>query len=107
MLTSQPREDRLKRSRRYGAKTCRAHRASGGGVGCGARGKQAGDFNPSYPVGSGRAWKGPRPSVQERILPPRSGRTDQRAPRYREGQPSADEGIVDTVSETVGTFTDV
>src|SRR5215208_6315294 len=26
---------------------------------------------------------------------------------YREGQPSADEGIVDTVSETVGTFTDV
>src|SRR5215213_9822383 len=26
---------------------------------------------------------------------------------YREGQPSADEGIVDTVSETVGTVTDV
>jgi Uncharacterized protein conserved in bacteria (DUF2188) len=26
---------------------------------------------------------------------------------YREGQPSADEGIVDTVSKTVGTVTDV
>jgi len=63
----------------------------------------------THPTQSGAAESGrelARRDKSEFFLHARNGQIREHRD-YREGQPSADEGIVDTVSETVGTVTDV
>ena len=86
-------------------KTCRARRVSGGGVGCGPRGNKR--ATSTHPIQSEAAESGrdlARRDKSEFFLHAQDGQIREHRD-YREGQPSADEGIADTVSETVGTVT--